>query len=424
MAEYKWQGWGFLPLFISKKSFLDLVSSGNWKHWSEDLQDSEIKDIRRFYTRATADLLRPMKQGRYVFEAKMSDSPLLSLVPNQQSLSHKFSVCITKLQLLQMGEVSLLYLHFESSDSLSASSIAELNRTVFQWEPRTERHSVCLWEDSEQQKKGLKQHISDILSLPLDNNSHYEEDAFGHELVSCSWVKQVSNFDQSDAICVSELSAGINFSNPRYKLSENEKQRLIENQFHYWSDWRCQFNLNRLVFVDQTPGESSLNWNLATNQYYLDLLAAVICQRTTLGRFKDEMILSPNKQRARLYERISLFRRSYKMSHVSTYPFAERLYQYLCCQADLELIEQKAFVELEHNHALWKQEKDESSNTVLLLVSLVAALLVPASSIATIMALTKEQMNLTFWAVSGSITLITAIVMIWPPLRRYFRSKD
>ncbi|MGF1748469.1 hypothetical protein [Vibrio cionasavignyae] len=424
MAEYKWQGWGFLPLFISKKSFLDIVRSGNWKHWSEELQDHEIKDIRRFYTRASADLLRPMKQGRYVFEAKANDRPLFSLARNQQSLNHSFSVCITKLQLLQMGEVSLLYLHFESTESLSAANISELNRTVFQWEPRTERHNVCLWEDSEQQQKGLKQHIGDLLGLPLGNNSHYEEDAFGHELVSCSWVKQVNNFEQSNAICVSELSAGINFSNPRYKLSETETQRLVENQFHYWSDWRCQFNLNRLVFVDQTPGESSLNWNLSTNHYYLDLLAAVICQRTTLGRFKDEMILSPNKQRAKLYERISLFRRSYKMSHVSTYPFAERLYQYLCCQADLELIEQKAFVELEHNHALWKQEKDESSNTVLLLVSLVAALLVPASSIATIMALTKEQMNLTFWAISGTITLVTAIVMIWPPLKRYLKSKD
>ncbi|EHV9705091.1 hypothetical protein WOC09_02265 [Vibrio parahaemolyticus] len=420
MTEYKWQGWGLLPLFISKKAFSQIISSAGWSHWAKGLSTSEIKDVRRFYTRSSADLLRPLKSGR--FTLTNGEEPLFTLA-NSSLLDCGHQVNITKLQLLELGEIYLLYIHYESPLTFSADSISKLNRSVFQWEPKTEKHKVSQWMRSGQETKGLKQHISELLDISLDQDTHYGEDTFGHELVNCTWVKQVTSFESKETICVSELSAGINVNDPRYKLSASEKQRLIETQFDYWADWRCQFNLNRLVFVDQTPEESSLTWNLSNNNYYLDLFAAVVCQRTALKRFKDEMILCSHKRRGALYERISKFRRQYKIAHISTYPFAEKLYGYFCNQARLSEIEESTFVELEHNHSLWKQEREESSNTVLLLVSLVAALLVPASSIATIMALTDEQMNSVFWSLSGVITVLTVLVMIWPPLKRYLKVK-
>ncbi len=391
---------------------------------ADDLNAREIKDIRRFYTRSSADLLRPMKSGRFTLVQKSSEKPLFKLEQDNESSSEQNSVVITKLQLLELGEMSLLYIHYESTTRYSAESVSRLNRTVFQWEPKTDRHQVCQWVSRDQEVKGLKQHIGELLGISLDQDIHFGEDTFGHELVNCTWVKQVSGSEDNQTICVSELSAGIDVNDSRYKLSDNEKRRLINAQFDYWADWRCQLNLNRLVFVDVMPTESSLTWNLSKNNYYLDLFAAVICQRTVLNRYKDEMMLCSHKQRGALYERISNFRRQYKIAHISTYPFAERLYHYFCEQADLSDIEERTFMELEHNHTLWKQEREESSNTVLLLVSLVAALLVPASSIATIMALTNEQMNSLFWLLSGGITLVTVLVMVWPPLKRHLKTRN
>lgn len=421
MTEYKWQGWGLLPLFISQKVFSQIVSSAGWSHWAKGLSASEIKDVRRFYTRSSADLLRPLKSGRFTL---MSDDRPLFSFKDTVTLGCDHQIDITKLQLVALGEMCLLYIHYESPATFSADCISRINRTVFQWEPKTEKHKVSQWINHDQQVKGLKQHISKLLGISLDQDVHYGEDTFGHELVNCTWVKQVTSFESKETICVSELSAGINVSDPRYKISEREKQRLNEAQFDYWADWRCQFNLNRLVFVDQSPEESSLTWNLSNNNYYLDLFAAVVCQRTILNRFKDEMMLCSHKRRGALYERISNFRRQYKIAHISTYPFAEKLYEYFCSQANLSEIEERTFVELEHNHSLWRQEREESSNTVLLLVSLVAALLVPASSIATIMALTDEQMNSVFWSLSGVITLATVLVMVWPPFKRYLKNRN
>lgn len=423
MVDYKWHGWGFFPLFISKQVFAKIVSDDKWQHWTKDLTVDEIKDKRRFYSRSCADLLRPIESGRFVIRQQSDTKPLFSLLLPSKSEDDEKVINISQLQLLSLGEVSLLYIHFDSLLTFTEADISKLNKTVFQWEPRTEKHKVSQWLSAEGRTKGLKQHISELLDISLDQDSHYEEDAFGHELVNCTWIKQINGFEEDKSICVSELSAGIDSSDPRYKLSKTEKQRLVDSQFDYWADWRCQFNLNRLVFVDQTPEESSLKWNLSNNHYYLDLFAAVIYQRTILNRFKDEMMLCSNKQRGELYERISSFRRQYKIAHISTYPFAERLYQYFCEQADLSSIEDKTFIELEHNHALWKQEREESTNMVLLLVSLVAALLVPASSIATIMALSDDQMTSVYWMLSGFVTFITIIVMIWPPFKRYFKDR-
>ncbi|TPE48589.1 hypothetical protein FJM67_13220 [Maribrevibacterium harenarium] len=423
MKKYHWQGWGLLPLFISKTVFNKIVAAPGWFHWSEGLGQDQIKDLRRFYTRAAADLMRPMSSGRFVFTSMDGDTPLLTMVPTYSEQIGSASINVTKLQLIALGEVSLLYIHFESSSQFDMHAVSELNRVVFQWEPRTQAHQITRWRNQDGHVRPLKQQISDLIGIVLEQDSHYEEDAFGHELVNCSWIRQMDNSGLGENLCVSDLSAGINLSDPRYQLSDQEKKRLLDNQFSYWADWRCQFNLNRLVFVDQTEGDSALAFNLSGNNYYLDLLAAVIGQRATLNRFKDEMVLCSNKQRGNLYERIAIFRKQYKISNISTYPFAERLYQYLCYQTDLELVEEKTFVELEHNYALWKQEKEDSSNAVMLLVSLVAALLVPASSIATIMALSKSQMNLLYWSLSGGITLVTVLVMIWPPLKRYWKGR-
>ncbi|ASK79392.1 hypothetical protein CF386_10045 [Paraphotobacterium marinum] len=424
MAEFNWKGWGLIPLFCSKKEFKKIVSGDLWQHWAHDLKDEEIKERRRFYTRSCADLFRPIESGRFVTKLGHNSKPLFSFVQSFNNEYDEKIININQLELLALGEIYILYIHFDSPSIYTATEISKINRTVFQWEPRTEKHNVSQWTDKEGKRQNLKKHISTVLGFRLNQNRLYEEDTFGHELVNCTWIKQINGFNTGNTICVSELSAGIINQDQRYKLSVKERERLTDNQFDYWADWRCQLNLNRLVFIDQAQNESSLNWNLSKHQFYLDLFVSVISQRTSLNRFKDEMMSCSNKQRGSLHERISLYRRYYKIVHISTYPFADKLYQYFCQQADLSEIENKTFIELEYNYSLWKQEKEESTYMVLLFVSIVAALLVPASSIATIMALNYEQITSPhFLIISGLITFITILVMIFPLFKRFRKDR-
>ncbi len=150
--------------------------------------------------------------------------PLFSLLLPSKNRDDEKVININQLQLLALGEVSLLYIHFDSSFTFTEADISKLNKTVFQWEPRTEKHKVSQWLSAEEKTKGLKQHISELLGISLDHDSHYEEDTFGHELVNCTWIKQINGFEDDKSICVSELSAGINCNDPRYKLSKTEKR--------------------------------------------------------------------------------------------------------------------------------------------------------------------------------------------------------
>ncbi|MCW7553965.1 hypothetical protein NX722_15310 [Endozoicomonas gorgoniicola] len=254
----------------------------------------------------------------------------------------------------------------------------------------------------------------------IGSHQYYGEDAFGHELINCSWIKKEKQHS-SENLCVSQLSAGIDLSNPRYTLSDREIVNLQKRQFSYWKDWRCQFNLNRFVFLDETPGISSLQYNLYEYHYYLDLFAIVIFQQISLNYFKDELILQNHKEKTILFKKISSFRSQYKMSHISTYPFAEKLYRYLCDEAGLDKIEEKSLSELEYSYALWRQEKQETNDSVLLFISLIAALLLPASSLATIFALTNEQMSVNFWSSTLLVTCITVLAVISPPLRKHIK---
>ncbi|GAA4888469.1 hypothetical protein [Ferrimonas pelagia] len=420
MSDYQWTGWGLLPLVLSERQSRPLLSRQPWTHWSEGLDAIQIKDTRRFYTRSTASILRPVKGGRFTLDLAQTDKGCLTLV------DEGVTVRLVALQLLIVEGAALIYFHFVSEGTYDAETIARINRTVFAWHPRTHTHSLPDWTDVHGQLNTLRDHLSTLLAIPLDEERDYGEDAFGHELVNCCWVKNteaVGERSETSDLCVSKLSAGVDLANPRYSLSPKELERLQGQQFCYWRDWRCQFNLNRLVFVDETPGRSSLQLNLCQNHYYLDLFAMVILQRIYLNHFKDELILGAAKERSQLFQRISDFRRRYKVSHMSTYPFAEKLYQYLCDQAGLKEIEEQTFTELDHSHTLWRQEKEETNGSVLLFVSLIAALLLPASSLATIFALNKEQMGLPFWLGSGVITLLTLIFVVLPPLRKYRKEK-
>lgn len=402
MNKYLWSGWGVLPIILSNSQVKKLLALQPWQHWSENHDDCEVKDVRRFYTKICAESFRPLEDGRYRLD--LNDTPFRSLfcfVNNQK-------VSFSSLQLIQLSEISLLYLHMNSDGPVAAEDISKINKDVFSWLPKTVESNVTQWKSSKSEAGSLIECVSMLLGIDIDSDTTYGDDPFGHELANCSWLK-LQGEEIAESLCVSSLSAGIDKLDPRYTLSDKEMHNLTENQFSVWKDWRCQLNGGRLVFVDETVGESSLYYNLFKYNYYLDLFGMVIYQKLVLNHFKDELIVVTEKQRRSLYERIFNFRKSYKVSHMSTYPFAERLYQYLYTQAGIDKLEEKAFIELEHSYTLWKQEEDENKSMVVLCLSIIAALLLPASSFATIYSLTDEKIGISYLVLSSVFTLVTII---------------
>lgn len=412
MALYQWHGWGILPLFIAKSAIKKLLKQQSWQHWSQTLSAEDIKDRRRFFTRLGAQLFRPETGGRHILN--LADTSMGNLTLENGDIT----ISLSTLTLIEFEEIGMVYFHMQSADEYATEQLAAINRMAFAWEPRTLQHSVNEWTDIHGESKPLKQHMHKLLGINFDVESDYGDDAFGHELANCSWLKQAKK-SSHQPLCVSALSAGIDIGNPRYQLAEAELQRLKQQQFSYWNDWRCQLNLGRLVFVDDTPTENSpLAFNLDIAQYYLDLFALVLLQKLMLGHLKEQLVLADAKQRVKLFRKIESFRRKYKVSLISTYPFANKLYRYFCQQSELETLEEKIFTELEYSHSLWREQRDETSNSMMLFISLIAAVLLPASSIATIFALSDAQMNENFWSISGLFTFITLAVIVLPLLKR------
>lgn len=413
MSAFKWSSWGFLPVSLDKKAEKQVLIAQDWKSWADKLSSDEIRDIRSFYTRSAASIFRPIdSEKRFVLKMENSSAGVVELV------SEEFEIQIQELQLLILDEISLIFIHMSSEREYSSEQIAKINRTVFSWSPRTIRHRLSLWKSNDGVERTLREIMAELLTIQVDAEEHYSEDSFGHELASCILVS--GNNKNSEGDLLSKLSAGIDLNNPRYELTQNEVNRLNSGQFDYWSDWQCQFNLNRLIFLDYTPSDefSSLSFNLNQTNYYLDLFALVVYQKIMLKEFMDELVLGEKNKNEFLYQRISRFRQKYKLSTVSTYPFAERLFGYIFRQAGIESIEEKTFTELEHSHQLWVQERSETNSSITLSISLIAALLLPASSIATIFALTNEQMNSYFWGGSFIITFFTVLVILWPNFKK------
>ena len=416
MGCYQWSGWGILPVALKPAELASTLSQQPWQHWTEDLSDNEIKDIRRFYTRSSANVFRPLKDGRYSLDIAATD------MGHIKTTIEGVEVVLSKIQLITLDEIAICYLHMVTEKEIAKTCVSKVNRGAFQWQPRTQYHQVTQWCDQHGNEACLTEWMSDLLHTVIDGDKSYGEDAFGHELASCSWVRRTEK-DGDEGICVSELSAGIKLNDPGYVLAQQEYQRLYSNQFSVWKDWRCQYNRGRLVFVEDSCECSTLQANLSQFSYYLDLFAMVIYQKIMLTYFKDELVLGEESTRNLLYTRIASFRRKYKVSHMSTYPFAEELYQYLHRQAGIEKLEEKAFIELEHSYALWKKESEDINSRVIYFISLIAALLVPTSSVATIFALNEKQMSLGFWIASSLLTGVTFVVILWPLVRKLLRKK-
>ncbi|MCW7553962.1 hypothetical protein NX722_15295 [Endozoicomonas gorgoniicola] len=166
MSNYKWSGWGFLPLMLSKKQTQTLLSSQPWKHWSEGLTIDQIKDIRRFYTRSGATTLRPMDGGRYILNLNEASSGCLIFSTDL------YEIKLEKLQLLLINDIGLIYCHLTSSSSYNSKTISIINRTVFSWQPRTNSSQCPKWKSTSEENKTLCEHISDILSVPVDDDSY------------------------------------------------------------------------------------------------------------------------------------------------------------------------------------------------------------------------------------------------------------
>lgn len=413
MSNYSWNGWGFLPIPLNQKSTKMLLEENSWKPWYEGKNENQIKDIRSFYSRSAVQIFRPLTiPGR--MELDLSDT----LTGHLELVHEEYKIKIDRLQLVCFDEVSLIYVHLSSHKKYTAEQISNLNRSVFSWRPRSVLHKVSLWRDQQGNECSLNQYITTTLGIFFDEEVDYSDDFFGHELASCTLI--TGSPESKGELCVSELSAGIDITNKRYALNHGALESMRANQFNYWDDWTCQFNLNRWVFLDHTPEDafSSLSYNLGVNNYYLDLMALIVYQKIMMNKFIDDLTLSSDKKNNSLYKKIASFRQKSKIGSVSTYPFAQELYKYLNIQAGIEDMENRTFDELEHNYRFMKQEKADIANSVTLWVSLIAAILLPASSIATIFALTNSQMNTAFWSLTTVFTLFTLIAIFGPILSR------
>jgi len=293
MANYSWAGWGFLPIPLDRKLSSKLMAENDWKPWFDDKNEDEIKDIRSFYSRSAVQIFRPLTiPGRMELDLSNTVMGHLELIHDE------FQVNINRLQLVYFDEISLIYVHFTSQKKYTAEQISNLNRSVFAWRPRSINHRVTMWRDQQGKECTLNQYITTILGINFDKEVDYSDDFFGHELASCTLIS--GSPDLKGELCVSELSAGIDITNKRYALNSSALEVMKANQFNYWDDWSCQFNLNRWVFLDHTPKDafSSLFYNLSVKHYYLDLMALIVYQKIMMNKFIDELTLEgDNKKR-------------------------------------------------------------------------------------------------------------------------------
>lgn len=214
------------------------------------------------------------------------------------------------------------------------------------------------------------------------------------------------------------LASGANPLKKGYELSNEEYQRLDESRFSVWKNWQCLMNEGNLVFAEFNEGATTpLYTNLISYQFYFDLFVAVLFQKISLNDFRHKLMADNSNE---MNEALQEFRMNYRLNRYSTYTLSHRLYRYFATSLSLESEESLVFDEMTHMHESRLRELESRDGRLSALFSVLAALFLPATSIATIVALDDWEMDQKFWGISLGITgvLIIASILVWFPFKK------
>lgn len=406
-----WSAIACCPVQLGKSQLNCLLKEGIWKHWTADLKPEEVIDYRRFFSGKAADIFRAEAHGRYTLDLKYSTFGSLMLESGKQSVS------ITSLTLLVFQSMTIVYLHYELTGFTDLNGLYEIDKTAFSFFPRSSSHELPVWRSKATGKtRSLNLWLGELLNCPSISSNENTEDWFGSELPRCIYVG--ANHEVMIKDLLVGLAAGANPLKKGYVLSKEERQRLDESRFSVWDNWQCLMNEGKLIFVEVNCGETTpLFANLIIHQYYFDLFVAVLFQKVSLNDYRQKLMTNNSNE---MNEALQEFRMNYRLNRYSTYSLSHRLYRYFAEKSDLETEESLVFEEMTHMHENRLRELENRESRLGGLFSILAALFLPATSIATIVALDDWKMDQKFWGISLGITavLIVASILVWLPAKK------
>lgn len=407
MATARLCATAILPLDVTLKQRKALLKRYSWRHWTDGLNASGITDQRRFYNHSTVDLFRPQKGGRWQLDvaAALGGTLILEL--------HS-SIALRSISLIQLDNRTLMYLNIDS-EAVAIEDVYSFQRQIASFFPKNQHSQLPQWRIGN--KSGtLKEWLEELLEIPFSSENHYADDWFGHELPYCLHVES-SRTGQEQLEQLVNLSAGADPSRAGYTLSEREFEQLASNRFTVWSDWQALQAYHRLIFVSNVDS-NALRMNLSEQQYYVDLFALGLLQRMAFDGFQQEFTRANKRAFKKLTLDISDFRKTFNVTQVSSYPLAQRLYDYVVKRMRLRELEQRVFNEIEYHHQEQQREQSIRFNLMLFSISVVAALILPLEALSTLLSLPEGQRTNEFWWGVGASSLGILIIMVLPVLLR------
>lgn len=399
-------GTGLLPITTTHKKIDEIVNKHWWEPWQNNLDSKDIKDKRRFFNRVTMDIFRPMSHKRWYLNFEKSPLKQLKLINEDgQQLAQ-----IIGLELLKIGDTLVLYYTVKTS-SLSESQAYDTHRKLFSFFPKTSSAQLPIWSFGET-SQSLLSWLENFLDMKLEHGEDYVEDWMGHELPYCLHVESSGN--NSEKLLIN-FAAGANPSRTNYEISQQEYFQLQQQIFSVWSDWNCLQNNHRLIFCS-TADANALRANLFTHKYYIDLYVLALFQRIQYAYFQEQFSGADKRTFQLLFREIKQFRKQYQLAHVSTYPLAQRLYDYFSHRLFLRKLDEQVFREIDFHNSEEQREQTDKYNTMLFSISVIAAVVLPLNSLSALFAIAPEQRDWAFWltsALSGIGILLVMLTPVW-----------
>jgi len=409
--KLNWSAIACCPIQLEEEQFKRLLQKGIWKHWAETLKPEEIVDYRRFYSGKAADIFRSKTSRRYTLHLKDSFYGKLVLEAEDPQVS------ISALTLVTFQSMSVAYIHYDLTELSNTNSLYEIDKAAFSFFPKSSNHELPVWRSEATGKSySLNQWLGELLHCPSISSNENTEDWFGNELPRCIYLGTLCTNPLNELLVA--LASGANPLKKGYEISQEEYQRLDRNRFSVWKNWQCLMNEGKLIFAEINGGATTpLFENLISHQYYFDLFVAVLFQKISLNDFRHKLMADNSNE---MNEALQAFRMNYRLNRYSTYPLSHRLYRYFSKSLDLEAEESLVFDEMTHMNESRLRELESRDGRLGGLFSILAALFLPATSIATIVALDDWKMDQTFWGISLGITaiLIIASILVWFPFKK------
>lgn len=397
-------GTGLLPVSMSKQKLNELFNRLPFAPWQTSLNSDEVKDKRRFFNRISAEIFRPIDENRWKLDITGTKLSHLKLVDEDGlEIAH-----LVNLELLQLDDLLFIY-YTVKSENLSEDEAYIIQRKIFSFFPKTNAAQMPQWT-TKKASQSLIQWFEQLLDMKLELSDNYVEDWMGHELPYCLHI-ETKDSDKKDLLI--NFAAGADPNRLNYQISQQEHQRLEKQIFSVWNDWHCLQNHHRLVFCSQ-PDAGALRANLFEHKYYIDLYVLALYQRIKYAHFQEQFSRANRVSFQVLLQDIKDFRKHYQLAHVTTYPLAQRLYNYLTECLELRKLEAQVFKEIDFHNNEEQREQAGNYNAMLFSISVIAAIVLPLNSLSTLFAISPEQRDWLFWLTSGLSGIGILVLMLMP----------